>query len=551
MAKSTRKVQRYADGGSIVSTLTEQEKRLGAIPGIEKQLAAAGYKAPAAQAAPAPSPEPDTRFSIPEFTREDRTTQKAIGSTRVGETRNTFEDLTPEQVARNNQIMQNMSDRAAASRAAVSAQAQPQQNIRGEYYGLSGQKFYDDTPIQQQEAAPDLGSLSLGQMAGYAVKSRRESAARKSSEEDRRLAAQLAAQERIASIREEGEASRYRGTRGLDVERLGLEREKIAALQPGYAAEAKLRETQAGLTAAQTEATMYGLEAVKRTSAAQKVLDNPQKYSPEQVAGAKAFLDKDLQDKIAFEQAKARAKYEAENASYPNAVVARAKGGIIMGYEDGGDVVGTERQQYLKTPQSAIGAIGERWGSMIRPFTEPIVNLITPVPTPTTSTPITPKAPSYGMELTPEAKEQMGTLGRANGGFIPGYADGGAIGNPAQNIHPELAQYGQYLQAAAQSGVTPVPFDQYRNLLQTTRGAMNQTPSQFAKGGAIPVAGKMLEGPGTETSDSIPAVIDGHRPAALSTGEFVIPAHIVRAKGTEFFDKLLAQYADNGEKDGE
>jgi hypothetical protein len=73
----------------------------------------------------------------------------------------------------------------------------------------------------------------------------------------------------------------------------------------------------------------------------------------------------------------------------------------------------------------------------------------------------------------------------------------------------------------------------------------------YATGGAIPVAGKELVGPGTGTSDSIPAVIDGQRPAALSSGEFVIPAHVVRAKGTEFFDKLIAQYADNkGQENG-
>lgn len=41
-------------------------------------------------------------------------------------------------------------------------------------------------------------------------------------------------------------------------------------------------------------------------------------------------------------------------------------------------------------------------------------------------------------------------------------------------------------------------------------------------------------GPGTETSDSIPAM--------LSKGEYVIPADVVRKKGVEFFDKLLEKY---------
>lgn len=75
--------------------------------------------------------------------------------------------------------------------------------------------------------------------------------------------------------------------------------------------------------------------------------------------------------------------------------------------------------------------------------------------------------------------------------------------------------------------------------------------SGYAQGGvvsALPmpgptaqVAGKQIVGPGTGTSDSVPAVVDGHQPAALSSGEFVIPAEVVRRKGTEFFEKMIRQ----------
>lgn len=44
----------------------------------------------------------------------------------------------------------------------------------------------------------------------------------------------------------------------------------------------------------------------------------------------------------------------------------------------------------------------------------------------------------------------------------------------------------------------------------------------------------LLRGPGTETSDSIPAM--------LSKGEYVIPADVVRRKGIDFFDKLLDKH---------
>lgn len=47
-------------------------------------------------------------------------------------------------------------------------------------------------------------------------------------------------------------------------------------------------------------------------------------------------------------------------------------------------------------------------------------------------------------------------------------------------------------------------------------------------------AGGPVSGPGTSTSDSIPA--------RLSDGEYVIPASVVNALGKGFFDKLLATY---------
>lgn len=46
----------------------------------------------------------------------------------------------------------------------------------------------------------------------------------------------------------------------------------------------------------------------------------------------------------------------------------------------------------------------------------------------------------------------------------------------------------------------------------------------FAEGG-------LVEGPGTGTSDSVPAMIDGQQPAALSDGEYVLPADVTRYYG--------------------
>lgn len=44
-------------------------------------------------------------------------------------------------------------------------------------------------------------------------------------------------------------------------------------------------------------------------------------------------------------------------------------------------------------------------------------------------------------------------------------------------------------------------------------------------------SGGLVRGPGTETSDSVPAMINGRQPAALSSGEFVFTGQAVRGMG--------------------
>lgn len=55
--------------------------------------------------------------------------------------------------------------------------------------------------------------------------------------------------------------------------------------------------------------------------------------------------------------------------------------------------------------------------------------------------------------------------------------------------------------------------------------------------------GGKIVGPGTGTSDSISAVNTSNgEPVHVSNGEYVVPADVVRTKGTEFFDKLLEKH---------
>jgi hypothetical protein len=131
-----------------------------------------------------------------------------------------------------------------------------------------------------------------------------------------------------------------------------------------------------------------------------------------------------------------------------------------------------------------------------------------------------------------------------------GYAEGGMIGaigaTPQQD--PMTARYGQYVHAAMQAGVQPLPMEKFVGLLTATQAKMQQAPAGaqpgqpqgYAAGGAIEVEGQQVLGPGTGKSDSIPAIIDGKRPAALSTGEFVMPVEAVQHFGLDRLTKMVA-----------
>lgn len=89
---------------------------------------------------------------------------------------------------------------------------------------------------------------------------------------------------------------------------------------------------------------------------------------------------------------------------------------------------------------------------------------------------------------------------------------------------------------------------------------VNLQPQQgFARGGLVAVppqymvdprwfmpgmpgyaTGGLVMGPGTGTSDSVPASIDGQQPAALSKGEYVVPADVVAMLGPDYFEQLVA-----------
>lgn len=65
-------------------------------------------------------------------------------------------------------------------------------------------------------------------------------------------------------------------------------------------------------------------------------------------------------------------------------------------------------------------------------------------------------------------------------------------------------------------------------------------PGDYAAGGGVAMGSP--SGDRTGRADDIPIRVSG--------GEYVIPAHVVQAKGTEFFDRMLAQYNGADGKEG-
>ena len=100
-------------------------------------------------------------------------------------------------------------------------------------------------------------------------------------------------------------------------------------------------------------------------------------------------------------------------------------------------------------------------------------------------------------------------------------------------------------QAGAAQPVPGGPGQTPAGQVPPTDQAQMQNPAGMANGG-------FLQGPGNGRSDSIGTVNESTgQPVKVANGEYVIPEHVVRAKGRDFFDKMLRQYAqvpDRGEQ---
>ncbi|MEK6244012.1 MAG: hypothetical protein AABM33_05870 [Pseudomonadota bacterium] len=140
---------------------------------------------------------------------------------------------------------------------------------------------------------------------------------------------------------------------------------------------------------------------------------------------------------------------------------------------------------------------------------------------------------------------------------------GGAVGANSSAGNLYLGQYGAQMQgwnaqnasdSSTMAGIGQIGGTIIGGMYGGPGGAMaggkigGAMGSMFAaKGGVISrrgimrrgyAVGGMVAGPGTATSDSVPAVVDGQQPAALSNGEGVLNVPAVRIVGEDFVHRI-------------
>jgi hypothetical protein len=225
-----------------------------------------------------------------------------------------------------------------------------------------------------------------------------------------------------------------------------------------------------------------------------------------------------------------------EYQNYLRSKGGKAEGGLVQKYADGGAVSGfggspeeqLKRMQSLNSGASAMDMVSSMrqqqqptggstggWsqdsGGVMRKNIGGIDNIVDP------------NAPGY-KEFTGSGSQGYGTFTNSDGKSFSSLGGASGGGNWAAQRNAASVQDTPF---RAAGNVAGAPLD-----YSSSRG--------YAQGGPINVGGRQVLGAGTGKSDSIPAVIDGEQPAALSTGEFVMPIEAVQHFGLDRLNKMVA-----------
>lgn len=139
-------------------------------------------------------------------------------------------------------------------------------------------------------------------------------------------------------------------------------------------------------------------------------------------------------------------------------------------------------------------------------------------PAPMTNIPL----PGQSPQVMPSQPQGMPGM---NMGGIVGYADGGMVDQGMQMDDQSVVKEA----IMALSGQSDSPDEAIAMFVD--RFGEQALQALMAKLQGSGQGGRYMEGPGDGLSDSIPAMVDGQQPSALSSGEFVVPADAVSHLG--------------------
>lgn len=225
----------------------------------------------------------------------------------------------------------------------------------------------------------------------------------------------------------------------------------------------------------------------------------------------------------------AEAKREVDKESIRRQLQAEKQGASgRVGYADGGQVESAEQ---------LLARMKAKYGGAPSPQTEQPAPQ--PAPRPQAPAPQQPQTMADKLRGIATGNLERRMQGYANGGSI--FADDSQGGLKARLAAMQSMNNG----ASVEQAYGGVPqfgewnFDDSTNV--SASGGYGSTRGlNFAQGGPIDVSGRPVHGAGTGKSDSLPAVIDDEHPAALSTGEFVMPVETVQHFGLDRLNKMVA-----------
>ncbi|MFA5899580.1 MAG: hypothetical protein WC829_10750 [Hyphomicrobium sp.] len=207
------------------------------------------------------------------------------------------------------------------------------------------------------------------------------------------------------------------------------------------------------------------------------------------------------------------------------------------------------------TPRTSGSDDGSSYGQQLQGFIDlnhngiddRLEGYVPPPPTPPTGTPSPDQYDRYGSVVFPDmppydpGRDDEWLYFRKNmaaGGLVEGYAEGGEV-SPMAGQDPRMEVIAEAEDALESIAEGEQPDEQAVAALKKFvemfgDGALRQLNDNVKAGMKIRPGrggGRMVEGPGGPTDDAIPAMIDGNQPAALSDGEFVLPAAAVEGAG--------------------